>query len=253
MKRKQISRRTKALISLAAVILVGSAFYISKGCPTLSFRQEFRRAEKSQMVGPCEIVDRLSSQDYHEYDDMLVGETDYGVCFFGRSAYHRSSIFAEKRYRYTFTYREKADDITVVTAPNDWGIMWHHSGVSLPVYIFAEYPEATSADLALTISGTMTVQDNEESIPTDFTESFHVQASSIEEGVLRCYLTEGDATKCSALAILSDTCGNTAFYISEDEPQPTILCTVTLLDASNQVIATKEMELTQFDTVINEP
>lgn len=256
MKRRHVSRKTKALIYMIVIFLLGAALYISKGCPTLTFRQEFRRAEKSQMVGPSKIADELSSQEYHEFDDMLVGETDYGVCFFGRRAYYRSSIFEDKRYDYTFTYREKADDITVLAAPNKWGVTWdweHYGGVSLPVYIFTEYPEAVSADLTLTISGTTTGKDNEENIPTAFTQELRAQASTIKEGVLRCYIQGSTPFECRALALLSDICGNTAFYISEDEPQPTILCTVTLLDASNQVIATKEMQLTQFDTAVGEP
>lgn len=256
MKRRLIPRKTKAIICMIVIFLLGAAFYISKGCPTLTFRQEFRRAEKSQMVGPSEIVDKLSSQEYHEYEDMLVGETDYGVCFFGRSAYYRSSIFEEKRYAYTFTYREKAGDITVLAAPNKWGVTWdweHYGGVSLPVYIFTEYPEAVSADLIFTISGTTTGKDNVENTPTAFTQELRVQASTIKEGVLCCYIAGSTPIECRALALLSDICGNNAFYISEDEPQPTILCTVTLLDTSNHVIATKEMQLTQFDTAMDEP
>ena len=109
-----IPRPVKACFFAVFVGLVAIVYYIAIGCPTLSFRQEFRRAEKANLVGPSKIVDQLDNHDYNEYDNLIVGETEYGVCFFGRRKYSVAGTRTKKIYLYQFNYREKTGDITVV-------------------------------------------------------------------------------------------------------------------------------------------
>lgn len=238
MKKRTIPRKVRAIIAAVAVLLLAAAYYIAKGCPALTFRQDFRRTERMNMVGPSQIVDRLSDE-YSEFDDMMVGETEYGVCFFGRDACHRSSIFEQKEYIRYFSYREKTGDITVLAAPNYWGSTWDEFGISIPVYIFCDYPDAVRAELKLSVTGSRTEIVSEEKQTTAFTETFTGKAELLESGVLRCFLESnyGDGTTGYALALLSNVCTN-YHYIDETAMIP---CTIRLYDAEDNLIIEKDL------------
>ena len=57
MKREFLPRPLRACLWALLAVLVGIIYYIALGCPTLSIRQDFRRAEKVNLAGPSKIVD----------------------------------------------------------------------------------------------------------------------------------------------------------------------------------------------------
>lgn len=239
-----IPRPVKACIYTLFVILLAITYYIAAGCPTLFFRQEFRRAEKANLVGPSKIVDRLDEDDYHEYDDMLVGETEHGVCFMGRVKVGVAGTRNQKKYLYQFNYREKTGDITVLAAPNFWGLTWDFDdwGYSLPLYIFTEYGNAVSAKVQLTVVGSTTQTVNNTSVTTEFSEIFTASATEIGPGVLRCFVESSGGSSNTALAALSSICTNDGFKES-DQLWMEIPCTVELFDAEGNLIVSQEMIL----------
>ena len=73
MKRQFIPRPLRACLWALLVIVLSILYYIALGCPTLSLRQELRRAEKVHLVGPSKIVDQVNGELYSEFEKMLVG------------------------------------------------------------------------------------------------------------------------------------------------------------------------------------
>ena len=119
MKRKwknPIPRPVRAILCAVCAIALAIAYYIALGCPTLTDEQEFRRAEKIHLVGPSKIVDTLTSE-YSEFDKMIVGETEYGICFFGKYTY-TTGVYNKDETDYRLFYAEKTGDLTLVPAPN---------------------------------------------------------------------------------------------------------------------------------------
>lgn len=241
---RRIPRPVKACIYAAFVILLAITYYIATGCPTLTFRQEFRRAEKANLVGPSKIVDRLDGDDYHEYDDMLVGETEHGVCFLGRIEYYRQNIFEKRSFGYHFNYREKTGDITVVTAPNFWGWHWAFDdwGYSLPVYIFTEHHDAVSATIKLTVVGSTTQTINNAPVNIEFSEVFITSATKLKTDVLRGFVESSGGSSNTALAVLSKVFTNNGFK-EPDQLRMEVPCTVELFDAEGNLIVCQEMIL----------
>ena len=240
-----IPRPVKACFLGFFTCLIAIAFYIAIGCPTLSLRQEFRRAEKANLVGPSKIVDRLDEADYHEYDDLIVGETEHGICFMGRSKYEVAGTGNKKNHRYQFNYREKTGNITVVTAPNFWGWSWdsHYDwALRLPVYIFTEHSNAASAKITLTVQGSHTKTVNGTPQTTNYSEVFTATAWAIEPGVLRCFVESSGGSSNTALAALSNVCTNNVFK-EDDELWTEIPCTVELFDAEGNLIVREEIVL----------
>lgn len=239
----RIPRPVRACLCAATAIVLAVVFYMTLGCPLLTFRQEFRRAEKIHLVGPSTIVDRISDKEYWEYDDMIVGETENGVCFFGRSSNYRSNIFEKLEYRYDFIYREKTGDITVLAAPNVTGSFWDGNGISLPLYIFTEYPDADKAYVTMTVSGQYSTTVEEEKVTQTYKCTFSSYATAVSSGVFRCFLEPYNTDSAHALHFLSDLCNDKPFLVKGAE-STTIPCTVKLYDAGGKLIVEKELSIT---------
>lgn len=222
----RIPRPVRACIAGTLAIVLAIAYYIALGCPTLSFKQEFRRAEKVHLVGPSNIVDTIVV-DYREFDKMIVGETEEGICFFGRyyHCYPYDEAFAEKLYY--FSYVEKTGDITIAAAPNVWGLIWNDSAQSVPVYLFVGAPEAVRAEITLHKA-------------TNFNQSFHAEATRLDSGVFRFWL-EAEGEGLSALFTLSCITGGTPYGLTYDILFTTIPATVKLYDADGALILEKEL------------
>lgn len=241
MKRKfPLSRKTRALLYSIGVLILVVAFYIVLGCPTLTMMQEFRRAEKAHLVGPSTIVDTMDDSEYHDFNKMIVGETEYGITFFGWSYKTRPNSNPFEERSYVFSYQEKTEDVTVAVAPNFWGSIWGgNSYDTLPVYIFAEHPDAVRADLSLTVKGTHTVTEEGVRTETEYTETFAEKASLVEPGIFRCNLTATTETRANAMYHLSCIVSKSG-YMSADAA---ISATVQLYDRSDNLILTKTLDL----------
>lgn len=245
MKRKitteRIPRPVKACICGVLVLVVAAVYYIALGCPTLTFTQEFHRAEKSNLVGPSQIVDRLDDT-YYEFEKLIVGETESGICFFGR---YGSLIFGGKHsgeMRYVFTYLEKTGDLTVAAAPNVRGSFWELRGVELPVYVFADHPDAVRAEISVTVTGEYSQTVNGEKITRQIREQFDAEAKRSDSGVFRFILDCDDENSGYALYALSCKTGGSWVGLTGGETT-CIALTVRLFDEKDALILTREQTI----------
>ncbi len=143
---------------------------------------------------------------------------------------------------YTFSYREKTGDITVLAAPNCSMSILGLPHIYLPVYVFDCYPEAVRAELELTVTGRDTHISNEDKITIDYSEHFCAEAERTGDGFFRFLLDAKDTPRICALRLLSDLCGNQMFSTNKniDAIVPGI---VRLYDQSGNLILEKEFEI----------
>lgn len=239
----RIPRPVKALFFVLCALSVALLYYIAKDSPTLSFEQEFRRAEKANLVGPSRIVEVMDSHcsDFHQ---MIVGETDHGICFFGGYSLtvHYDSNFKREETWFTFSYREKTGDITVLAAPNGSHFSWDVLTYYLPVYVFDNYPQAVRAELELTVTGSDTRGINGEKVTTNFSKRFTATSERTGEGFFRFLLEAKGSPNTYALELLSDLCG-TEMYSSDPNIDAVVPGTVRLYDAEGKLILEHEFEI----------
>lgn len=237
----RIPRSLKACVCTVLVVLLALTYYIALGCPTLSFRQEFRRAEKAHLVGPSKIIDTLNGE-YIDFDKMIVGETEYGICFFGRyyNAFPYDNPFAEKQY--LFSYVEKSGDVTIAAAPNVWGSTWALSGIMryVPVYLFTDEPNSVRAEVEITVVG---AYNNGTAKDRIFTEIFVGEAERSEEGFFRFGLSADDDSSLHALHYLSSKTGGFVFNERINESLQSITAVVRLYDANGALVQEKELTI----------
>lgn len=247
MKKQKFSHRIPrplaACISAVCVLALLLLGYIAIGCPTLTFRQEFRRAEKANLVGPSTIVDELDGTIYADFPNMYVGESDYGITFFGLSDVTLSNGRYFNKKQYIFSYQEKTGDITLAIAPNHSGVMWGDWGsyvdiVNLPVYVFTEHTDAARAEVTIRVNGAYTKTVNGEKKTTEFSETFTAKASAIDDGIFRCFLQSKTDKQCHALYYLSrNVCDR---YPS---PDVTITAMVWLYDEDGNIIVAQSVDI----------
>ena len=237
----RIPKPVKVCVCAVCVILLAAVYYIVLGCPA-TFRQEFRRAEKAHLVGPSKIVDSLKGE-YTEFDKMIVGETEEGICFFGKYSYNDGNARKEKT-AYYFTYLEKTGDLTLAAAPNVSGVHWSFFGFArtLPVYLFTEDTTAARAEINIHVTGKYRSESNGKAITKAFNETFQAEASRTEEGFFRFWLEGSDKGSLSALYYLSNTTGNAWGFDYSDLPSGAT-ATVRLYDAEGNQIREETITL----------
>lgn len=238
----RIPRPVRACACAVCVMLLAIVYYIALGCPTLFLRQEFRRAERAHLVGPSEIVDTLDKEQYYEFDKLLVGETEYGVTFFGRYYNQRpnNNPFAEKQY--FFAYVEKTGAVTMCAAPNVFGIHWTLSyQESLPVYLFTENSKAVKAKVQINVCGEEPVFLNGESGTRKFNETFYAEANRTDASFFRFWIEGSGEEAMSALFHLSSITG-APWMFGQNSPA-LITAIVWLYDANENLILEEELVL----------
>ncbi len=248
MKREIIPRPLRACLWALLAIAVAVTYYISLGCPTVSMRQQLRRAEKVYMVGPGKIVDEVASPEYSEFDKMLVSETDHGIIFFGRyGSDGRNGVKHRGKWAYLFSYVEKTGDVTFAASPS----VYTFGLDKLPVYVFTERKDAVKASISITISSTESYKINGKLEENPFHETFTSEATRDENGFFRFDLDaeqspsynpsdlRNDASE--ALCCLSAIANNGP--LTSEEQTVVIPVTIKLYDAKGQLILTRELTL----------
>ncbi len=246
MKKKgllsRIPRPVKAVVCFLLILVLLVAVYCFLGCPT-TYMQEFRRAEKAHLVGPSTIV-----HDTKEslYDRMLVGETEYGICFFGSGEVHYSGSHFPKT-QYYFFYREKTGDVTVLSPGYYRSPFWVGMDLKakLPIYIFSDLPDAIRAEIEFQVTGNKSISTTSGSKEIPYDEHFTANASKIADGVFLCELTgESDSRIAAMEQIALMSSGPHVGGRFEDEVIP---ITVRFYDSNGQLIAEKQTELRTTD------
>ena len=248
MKREFFPRPLRACLWALLAICMAITYYIVLGCPTLSITQEFRRAEKVNMVGPSKIVDRVLMPEYDEFETMLVGETDHGIIFFGKYGESKSGGKSSGRQLYRYSYQEKTGDVSFAAPPNIFGA---HGMYELPVYVFTEHEDAVQAAISITIAGSRSYINDDKKVEDPLHVTFQTEAERDKNGFFRFLLTAPSDLATDpfaqknddsyALFCLSNLCSDNAIY--DNQRTMVIPITVTLYDADGNLIVTRELTL----------
>ena len=139
----KIPRKIRVFINILCILLLISAAYILLDCPALTPTQAFRRVEKSNLVGPAEIIEIIDLPNGLD-DHVLVADDGEGVVLF-----HYSDVVY--RWENYFLYREKSDGITVLPAPTHTHFGSDLYVMDLPILVFHDHPGTIWAELELVI------------------------------------------------------------------------------------------------------
>lgn len=233
MRRERIPRPLRACLWALLAILVAIIYYIALGCPA-TFRQEFRRAEKAHMVGPSKIVDQVHFGEYPQFDKMLVGETEYGICFFGKQIVNKDNPSISWT-EYRFQYVEKTGDVTFSAAPNITGSFGLNQ---LPVYVFTEQKAAVRCSIIVHTIGSHDYFSNGTKVKDPFDETFQAEAERDPNGFFRFNFTANTDDRTYALYSLSNLCQDGVTYNGHEA-----IIRIKLLDAQGNELLTQDMHL----------
>ena len=230
----RVPRPVKVCICAILAVVLALSYYVMLGCPTLTLKQEFRRAERSHMVGPSEIVDTLEKNEYDEFAKLFVGETDEAIIFFGKYFTTSSQTGPLDDYAYRFVYLPKTGSITVAPAPNNLGHFWYFGGITLPVYVFTNHDNAARAVISFRVSGEYRDIVGNETIR--YNESFTMETVRLYDGgPFRFIFHSLDGKDSYALGQFSTVLTDQLHSVRSDVELP-IYVTIRLFDANDQLI-----------------
>ena len=239
----RIPKPLRAFVGILMIGILVYLIYVSIGFPAPSFDHEFRRVEQMNMVGPSTIVSRIDSNDYLDFSNLIVGETDDGVIFFSRLELNSSN--GGNRYSYAYYYKEKTEDLTVLAAPLPFGFMM---GNKLPVYVFDDYPEAVYAELTVKINGINSTTEDGVSKESKFSKTFFATDDRSVDGhfffCLEAEVSDTYVTEQNALNLLSQVCSNSIFLKKEVLAATDITATVKLYDENRCLVVEKALTIT---------
>ena len=177
-----IPRKIRVFINIICIILLISAAYILLGCPALTPTQAFRRVEKTNLVGPAEIIEIVDLPN-GLYDHVLVADDGDGLVLFLYNDF-------DFRWLSDFLYREKSDGITVVPVPNHTLFGADLYELDMPILVFHDHPGAVRAELELVIDEGMGVRENQweeggEVHVEYFEKTYRMEAASDIDGYFR--------------------------------------------------------------------
>lgn len=153
-KRKQywsqVSRPKKSLICMIGILLSVLTLYFLVEAPAFSRNLQFRRAEKANLIGPCEILGTEEIRFYrhdgtvdHEY--LLVAQDDYGVALYpchSNLCWHINPLI----------YREWRNEPLLLAYHRDTGAWTSRDSLELPLILFDNTPDAVRAEITLHLS-----------------------------------------------------------------------------------------------------
>lgn len=237
---RRIPKPVRACFWAVATLIMAVVYYIVLGCPTLTFEQEFRRAEKTHLVGPSNILATDEDTD-SGLDNLIIGETQEGMCIFARYTYSGGNTGKEETGHF-FNYLKKTDSVTLFAAPT--GINWSFAEFqqTLPVYLVTSQPEAHLAKITIHIQGAYTKHTDWGSYPSVYDQTFHAEASRSDTGIFVFDIEADRADGLSALWELSTVTGGNIYNIPASK-ECTIAATVQLYDTDGNLILEKELPL----------
>ena len=147
---RKIPRQLRFALDSLLVLALLTAVYVALGCPFLGETALFRRAEKANLMGPSEIIDRLRVQAEWPIlgcDEILIGEDGEEILFW----FYRYSAKSG-----TLLRRRKSDGLLLLPLPFCIGVdtmRWQRE-MTVPLFLFADEPEAVKATVRIQLSGT---------------------------------------------------------------------------------------------------
>ena len=176
---RNIPRKCRIAMNLAAVLLLLITVYALWGCPAFTVEQQFRRTEKAYLMGPSEIIDIIELTG-NEYDRMVVADDgDHLITY----------CCDVPGYRWNgglFAYRKKAEGMNLLAMPS------YHFGtfdayLDLPIALLHDEPRAVRAELELTLGKGFDIQQNGQ----DFEKTYFLEAESDKPGYFLFMLHAG--------------------------------------------------------------
>lgn len=233
----RIPRPVRACLCTVLAIALLLSYYVMLGCPLLTMKQHFRRAEKAHLVGPSKIVDVLDESEYGEFMKLYVAESDHGITFFGQYADQHPYDYTDEKLYY-FHYQEKGDDMTLCVAPDVWGTFWGSNdwARTLPVYLFTENDQAVRASVVFTISGDLGTHGFPKEI-------VHIADTTdrTEDDFFRFGLYADQAAELDALDYLaSATSGSASSGVTINSKLNKISVVIRLYDVNDHLIAEQQ-------------
>jgi len=230
----RISRPKRAILNVVLIVLFGFWIYVAKDCPPLTPEMQFRRLEKSALIGPSHILDTIDIPFDSNYR-LLLADTQDGVLLF---RYHSKNYTSGELH-----YRKKTGNITVLACPcfsyvyDDFST---RNYVELPVMVFDNYTNAVRAELEIEVQF-------EDYHKTYYVESvrekdgyfkFTLESSKLPEGV--ALGKEGNALYVLAEASRDNILGSINIY------RVSLPATVWLYDQDGNLICKEETSVSSL-------
>ncbi|MBR5702065.1 MAG: hypothetical protein IKX47_06320 [Oscillospiraceae bacterium] len=151
-ERKQISRKLRFFLdALLTLILLLAVFTAVSGRMTYREDTRFRLAEKADLAGPSNIIDRIDVPEEWTvgYDRMLIGDDGEEILFY--AVYSKASAGSGVLRR-----REKTDGIllTPLYDVREISNSTRRRDAVLPLFLFADDPQAARAEVEIRLSDT---------------------------------------------------------------------------------------------------
>lgn len=141
---RKLPRALRICINLLGIAGCFLALYTYVGAPTFSPEKDFRRMEKSNMVGPSEILATVKLESgFDSYQNMIIADAGDGVVFYCYDHVEQDDP--------VLVYREKTGDITVLGAPYPIDARTRMIKSQYPIYVFDDYPDAVRAEMDVTL------------------------------------------------------------------------------------------------------
>lgn len=166
-----LSRRSKVLLYLLAILTMSFLVYWFIGAPALNWQHRYRRIEKAYCVGPGQILGHEEVSGSF-YDETVVARTEEGVII--------TSMISHLDYGELLFYLPMTGKIMVTAAPQvltPSEIDFHED--TLTVFVVDDYPQAVRAELDLQLFCRQQPED-EGQRPV-----FHLTAQREKEGYFR--------------------------------------------------------------------
>ncbi|MBE6959581.1 MAG: hypothetical protein E7448_02525 [Ruminococcaceae bacterium] len=168
----RIPRPLLVLLHIVVILLCILMIYIASASPSFTAEMQYRRLEKSHMIGPATI---LGTETVTGQDKILVAKTDT----------HLMLYFYTEGRKITSTdllIRESHGDLTILPAAERLAMYSERSYIALPVILFDEYPEAVRAEVEFTIFlGDYT--DPQQTMP--YEKHFFLESTRANDGYFR--------------------------------------------------------------------
>ena len=211
---QKLSAKKQVCIHLLTIFVLLFLIYSFLGCPPLSAKGGFRRAEKASMVGPATILGQVHPDGY-PCDAIVLGKDTEGVYLY---VMDRWSPEASE-----LVYRKKQGSLTLLATPGDT-LYQYEVHAQIPIFLFDDYADAVRAEVDLALR------------TESFEKTYPLEASRESEGFFRFDLVARNAGSLgeegNALRLLQEISSNSM----AGNPDIAFPAAVRLYDASGNLI-----------------
>ena len=211
---QKFSAKKQVCIHLLIIFLLLFLIYSFLGCPPLSAKGGFRRAEKASMVGPATILGQIHPDGY-PCDAIVLGQDTEGVYLYVMDRWTPESS--------ELVYRKKQENLTLLAVPGDT-LYQYEVHAQIPIFLFDDYADAVRAEVDLTLR------------TESFEKTYPLEANRESEGFFRFDLVARNAGSLgeegNALRLLQEISSN-SMAGNSDTVFPAV---VRLYDASGTLL-----------------